>query len=171
MRRESGQALLLLVAALGAILAGALVLGTLARAVGDRGRGQRAADLGALAGAKAMRELYPRLYVPATVDGAPNPQHVDKAAYLAAGRRAATAVARANGARAVAVSFPGPAAIAPVVVRVAISRREHVRIGRAHRTLDLEASADAQLSPVAAPQPARGDDEYAGPLAHRQGEP
>jgi soluble lytic murein transglycosylase-like protein len=166
MRRESGQALLILVAALAAILAGALVLGTLARAVGDRGHGQRAADLGALAGAKAMRGLYPRLFVPAG-----DPQHVGRAAYLTAGRRAAVAVARANGARTVEVSFPGADPIAPVVVRVAVSRREEVRVGDEHRTLDLEASADAQLTPAAASQAASGDDEYTGPLAFRQGKP
>jgi hypothetical protein len=172
MRRDSGQALLLLVALLGAILAGALVLGTFARAVGDRGHGQRAADLGALAGAKAMRALYPRLFVPASSDGVPNPLHVDRAAYLAAGRRIATAVARANGARAVRVSFPGADPIAPVVVRVAVTRPEALRVGRARRTLTLEASADAQLTPLAAPQAATaGDDEYAGPLAYRQGKP
>ena len=54
-RRESGQALVLVVAALCLVLAGALVLGSFARALGDRGHAQRAADLGALAGAKAMR--------------------------------------------------------------------------------------------------------------------
>jgi hypothetical protein len=166
-RGDSGQALLLLVAALGAILAGALVLGTFARAVGDRGRGQRAADLGALAGAQAMRGLYPRLFLPAT-----SAQHVDRAAYLAAGRRAADAVARANGARAVRVSFPGADPIAPVVVRVAVGRPESLAVGRAKRTLTLEASADAQLTPAAsAPSAAPGDDEYAGPLAYRQGKP
>jgi soluble lytic murein transglycosylase-like protein len=170
MKRDGGQALLLLVALLGALLAGALVLGTFARAVGDRGHGQRAADLGALAGAKAMRALYPRLFVPATAGGAPNPQHVDRAAYLAAGRRAAVAVARANGAGAVRVTFPGADPIAPVVVRVAVGRPETLRAGRARRTLTLEATADAQLTPLAAPAPATaGGDEYPGPFAYRQG--
>src|SRR5690242_10104194 len=91
-RRDCGQALVLVVALLCLVLAGALVLGSFARALGDRGHAQRAADLGALAGAKAMRSLYGRLFVPAIVDGAPNPQHVGRAAYLAAGRRTAIAV-------------------------------------------------------------------------------
>ena len=69
-RGESGQALVLVVAALCAVLAGTLVLGALARALGDRGHEQRAADLGALAGARAMRSLYGRLFVPA---GWPDP--------------------------------------------------------------------------------------------------
>src|SRR5205807_465121 len=82
---------------------------------------QRAADLGALAGARAMRELYGRLFVPAVVGGRPNPLHVDRAAYLAAGRRAAVAVARANGAQVVRVSFPHADPVAPVVIRVAVA--------------------------------------------------
>jgi len=171
-RGESGQALVLLVGALCAVLVGALALGTLARAVGDRGRGQRAADLGALAGARTMRTLYPRLFVPATLGGAPNPQHVDRGAYLAAGRRAASAVARANGARSVRVSFPAADPVAPVVIRVAVVRGARLRVGEAHRDVAVEASADAQLSPEAGPAgPQRSGDEYAGPLEHRQGKP
>jgi soluble lytic murein transglycosylase-like protein len=70
------------------------------------------------------------------------------------------------------VSFPGADRIAPVVVRVAIGRPEPLAVGAATRTLTLEASADAELTPAAsAPSAAPGDDEYAGPLAHRQGKP
>jgi Putative Flp pilus-assembly TadE/G-like len=45
---QLGQATLLLVAALGAILLGAFVLGAVARGVGVRSEAQRAADLAAL---------------------------------------------------------------------------------------------------------------------------
>jgi soluble lytic murein transglycosylase-like protein len=171
-RGESGQALVLLVGVLCAVLVGACVLGALARAIGTRGRQQRAADLGALAGARTMRDLFPRLFVPAAIDGRPNPRHLERAAYLAAGRRAAEAVARANGAAAVSVTFPHADAIAPVVVRVEAGRAVTLRVGTVARTVDVEASADAQLTPEpAVATPAATGDEYSGPLAHRQGKP
>ena len=59
------QSLLLVVAGLAAVLVGALVLGAIARGVGAKGGRQRAADLGALAAARAMHEAYPRLFEPA----------------------------------------------------------------------------------------------------------
>jgi hypothetical protein len=71
--REDGQALLLLVGALAAVLVGAFVLGAVARGVGAEGRNQRAADLGALAGARAMRASYDRLFEPPTIASRPNP--------------------------------------------------------------------------------------------------
>ena len=75
---------------------------------GARGRGQRAADLAALAGARAMHDAYPRLFEPATLDGRPNPRHLDRDAYLALGRDAAAARPRgANGAEGATVALPG----------------------------------------------------------------
>jgi hypothetical protein len=68
-RAEAGQATLLLVGALAAVLVGAFVLGAIARGVGVQGRDQRAADLGALAGGRAMRAVYYRLFEPATSGG------------------------------------------------------------------------------------------------------
>jgi Transglycosylase SLT domain/D-alanyl-D-alanine carboxypeptidase/Putative Flp pilus-assembly TadE/G-like len=172
-RGESGQALVLLVGVLCAVLVGALALGSLANAIGERGRAQRAADLGALAGAKAMRSLHARLFVPATVDGRPNPEHVERAAYLRAGRDVAAAVARANGADAVRVAYPDADPLAPVVIRVAVGRSTSVRVHDARRALEVEAEADAQLTPEAAATPTEAGpgDEYRGPLAHRQGKP
>ena len=84
-----GQASILLVGGLAGLLIGALVLGAVTRAVGREGAAQRAADLSALAAARAMREAYPRLFEPATAGGRPNPLHLDRAAYLALGRSAA----------------------------------------------------------------------------------
>src|SRR4051812_112364 len=130
-RGDSGQALVLLTGVLCAVLVGACILGALARAIGTRGHQQRAADLGALAGAKAMRDRYASLFVPAQTGGRPNPQHLERAEYLAAGRRAAEAAARANGAEAVAVSFPHADAIAPVTIRVEVGRPIHLQVGRA----------------------------------------
>src|SRR3954469_22887400 len=52
---EEGQALLLIVGILAAVLLGSLVLGSVARAIGVRGDRQRAADLRALAAAPGVR--------------------------------------------------------------------------------------------------------------------
>src|SRR4051812_8178035 len=94
---EGGQVLVLLVGALVAVLAGVFVLGAVAHGVGRQGEAQRAADLGALAGARAMHAAYPRLFEPAVIDGAANPRHLEKAAYVALAREAAERVANANG--------------------------------------------------------------------------
>jgi hypothetical protein len=168
-RDESGQALVLMLGVLMAIVVGAVVLGGVARAIGVRGEHQRAADLAALAGARALRDVYPRVFEPPTIEGRPNPRHLEREGYLAVGRRVALETARRNGARDVAVTFPGDA-LAPMRVRVSV--RDPVRIG-AGTTVDGESTAEAELSPVgsipAAGTPGPG--EYAGPLEVRQGKP
>src|SRR3954453_14288827 len=83
---EEGQALLLVVGILAAVLVGSLVLGGVARAIGVRGDRQRAADLGALAAARALRDAYPRVFAPSVIRGRPNPDHLERAEYLAIGR-------------------------------------------------------------------------------------
>src|SRR3954453_8510702 len=103
---QQGQALFVLLAALVVLAVGALVAGAIANGFGARADSQRAADLGALAGAKAMRAAYPRLFEPPLIDGQPNPAHLERAAYLALGERAARAAAESNGAKEVRVSFP-----------------------------------------------------------------
>ena len=156
--------------ALGAILLGAFVLGAVARGVGIRSEAQRAADLAALAGARAMHGAYGRLFEPVVIDGVPNPRHLEKAAYVALGRRAAEATARANGAPSWRVAFPDAATIAPVRVRVTVTDRVVVERGKARRGADVSATAEAELAPpVAFAQPASFGDEYDGPLAERQG--
>src|SRR4051794_5145584 len=98
MRAQRGQALLLLVAALLAVVVGALVIGSVARGLGARADHGSAADLAALAGARAMRDVYPRLFEPPLVHGRPNPFHVERFEYLEVGQRAAVATAGRNGA-------------------------------------------------------------------------
>jgi Transglycosylase SLT domain/D-alanyl-D-alanine carboxypeptidase len=166
---EQGQATLLVVGALTAVLLGAVVLGGIARAVGIRGEHQRAADLGALAGARAMRDVYPRVFAPPEIDGRPNPAHLERSEYLVLGRRIATATARRNGAADVDVTFPGKA-LAPlrlrVVVRDGISLGGGVHVGG-------DATADAELVPPGGVSGigAAGAGEYTGPLEIRQGKP
>jgi hypothetical protein len=171
-RGQDGQATVLLVGILCAVLFGAMVLGLTAAGVGARGRQQRAADLGALAAARAMHDLHPRLFEPAVLpDGAPNPRHLERSAYLAQARERGEAVARANGAEAVAVSFPQADPIAPTRVRVAVGARLTLTVAGRRGDVDVAASADAEIAPVAATPFAPSGDEYRGPLAYRQGRP
>jgi hypothetical protein len=169
MRDTRGQALLLLIAALLAVVVGALVIGSVARGLGSRADHGSAADLGALAGARAMRDAYPRLFEPPLVDHRPNPFHLERAAYLALGLAAAEATARRNGARNVHVSFPNPDPIAPVRIRVAVGDPVAVP---GHEAVAAPVAAEAELSPPGAdPTAVAGEGQYEGPLAYRQGKP
>src|SRR3954447_9158429 len=166
---EEGQALLLVVGILVAVLVGSLVLGGVARAIGVRGDRQRAADLGALAAARALREAYPRVFAPAVIRGQPNPDHLERAEYVAIGQRMATVTARRNGAADVDVTFPGDA-LAPLRVRVVVHDRIELGPGA---SVSGDATADGELVPpgTVGAAGARGVGEYAGPLEYRQGKP
>jgi hypothetical protein len=166
---EQGQALPLVAGALVAVLLGALVLGGVAHAIGVRGERQRAADLAALAGARAMREVYPRVFSPPEIRGRPNLDHLERAEYVALGRRIALVTARRNGAGDVNVSFPGDA-LAPLRVKVTV--RDPIAIAPG-ASVGSQATAEAELVPPggAAAPGAPGAGEYTGPLAYRQGKP
>ena len=166
---QRGQVAVLLVGGLLAVVAGGLVLGAVARGLGTRDAAQRAADLAALGGARAMRESYTRLFEPPIVGGRSNPRHLEKDAYLALGRAAAVRVAAANGAPGAAVSFPDAGTIAPVRVRVGVVRR--LEIGG--EVVRMRARAEAELAPPsgAGPPGFASGGGYDGPLAHRQGVP
>jgi transglycosylase-like protein with SLT domain/D-alanyl-D-alanine carboxypeptidase-like protein len=166
---EEGQALLLVTGILAAVLVGSLVLGGVARAVGVRGERQRAADLGALAAARALREAYPRVFAPPVLGGRPNPEHLERSEYLALGRRMGAVTARRNGAADVDVTFPGDA-LAPLRVRVVVHDRIELGPGA---SVPGDASAEAELVPPGGrgSAGAPGAGEYSGPLAYRQGKP
>ncbi len=169
MRDQRGQALLVLVAALLAVLVGAFVVGSVARGLGDRADHLSAADLAALAGARAMRDAYPRLFEPPRFEGRLNPNHLERAAYLALGVAAAQATARRNGVRDVRVSFPHADPIAPVRIRVAVGDSVAVR---GEGSVAAPVAAEAELSPPSSvPVSAAGEGQYSGPLAYRQGKP
>ncbi|MEA2149130.1 MAG: hypothetical protein QOD69_960, partial [Solirubrobacteraceae bacterium] len=168
-REERGQATIVVLGLAMALLLGALVLGGIAQGIGAHGGQQGAADLAALAGARAMHEAYAGLFEPPAIAGRANPAHLERAAYLERGRRAALATARRNGGSDVAVSFPDGATFAPVRVRVEI--RDDLEVGDGAR-VPAGARAEAELAPpgeLAAA--AAGPGEYRGPLAYRQGEP
>jgi Transglycosylase SLT domain/D-alanyl-D-alanine carboxypeptidase len=167
-RAQRGQAALLLLGLLLAVCIGAVVLGGIARGVGARGELQQAADLGALAAARAMHDAYPRVFEPAEHDGVPNARHLERAEYLALATRAAKQTAARNGARKVAVAFPG-GGLAPVRVRVTV--RDAIVVSERAKVPNT-AVAEAELAPPGTlPGGAAGAGEYRGPFAHRQGKP
>jgi hypothetical protein len=166
---EAGQATILLIGLTMAVLLGALLLGAIARGIGAQSDEQRAADLAALAGARAMHDAYAGLFESPVLGGRANRAHLERAAYLARGRRAALETARANGARDVRVGFPDAATFAPVRVRVEV--RDAVEVGSGER-VPAGARAEAELAPPAdVAFGAAGAGEYRGPLARRQGKP
>jgi len=170
---DRGQASVLLVASLMAVVMGAVVLGGVARGLGGLGASQRAADLAALAGARAMHGAYPRLFEPAEVDGAANPRHLEPGAYMALGRAAAEDAGRRNGAALVQVRFPDADSFAPVRIGVHVSRPLVIAGRRVPRAPSLDADAEAELSPQPGADLAAfaSGGGYDGPLAHRQGQP
>jgi soluble lytic murein transglycosylase-like protein len=117
-----------------------------------------------------MYAAYPRLFEPVTVDGRPNPGHLDRERYLALARAAAEDVARANGADAATVAFPDGDTFAPVRIRVGVREVVEVRRNEERRRLGMRVAAEAELAPgqsVGFP----GGGGYDGPFAYRQGKP
>ena len=167
---EDGQVTILVVGIGLALLLGGLILGAVARGIGVRSNEQRAADLAALAGARAMHDVYSGLFEPATLGRRANPAHIESEAYVERGRAAAIATARRNGAHEVRVSFPDADSFAPVRVRVEV--RDPVDVGDG-ASVQVSAVAEAELAPPASSAIAAGDGigEYRGPLATRQGKP
>src|SRR4051812_27403221 len=157
-----GQATILVLGGLAGLLIATVIIGAVAGAVGKEAAAHRAADLAAVAAARVMHDSYGRLFEPALIRRRPNPNHLEKADYLALGRAAGQRVARANGATQVAVSFPDAATIAPVRVRVGLRATL-----RDEQTVDVV--AEAELGPAAGFSLATGGG-YDGPLATRQGE-
>lgn len=172
-REESGQALILALGGALALIAAALALVAIAGAVTGKGRAQRAADLVAISAGRSMRDDLPRLLSPPQLaNGQPNPNHLDKGAYLARAKAAALAAARANGIGAdrAQVQFPDAGSFAPV--RAAATIVAGLREGEGQR---VEASAVAE---AAAPYGAAAGGGagmaagggYSGPLVYRDGE-
>ncbi len=156
---------MLFVGVLMALTVGAILLGGLGAGVGRQADLQRAADLAALAGARAMLEAYPRLFEPAIIDGEANRRHLAVADYRGIGSRVAEEVARRNGAARTVAAFPDAGSFAPVRLRVRVDGG--IGLGDAHAP--LTATAEAELAPGDLTTTSGGG--YAGPLAHRQGKP
>ena len=155
---DDGQALILVVGALAALLVGAGGLGMLARGLGAHADHQRAADLAALAGARALVDAFPRALAAPDSSG-----HLGASAYLELARSVARRTAGRNGARRVAVSF----ASGPLPDRVVVTVSDPIRIPGGG-LVSGPVTAEAQLAAFAVPI---GDGEYPGPYAYRQGKP
>jgi len=176
---ERGQASLLVLGVLAAVLAGTLILFGLGQALGARAKHQRAADLAAISAAQVMRDLYPRLFEPPFIEpDLPNPRHLEEAEYRELAVAAAVRGAKRNGVRLRAsdVSFGG-AGFAPTRVAVQVRGEARVRVGSGRRAagrVPIRARATAELVPDAGgggiPGHASGGG-YDGPLAYRQGKP
>ena len=178
--RGDGQASILMLGLLAALLVGGIVLGGFGQALGAKSRHQRAADLAAMSAAGAMAKAYPRLFEPPVLpNGVPNPRHLSTAEYEALARAAAVRGGARNGVplRAGDVRFPGDS-FAPTRVSVAARGEASVRVHagpRGRRAVVVKASATAE---VAAPMGAGLDQPkfghgggYDGPLAYRMGKP
>jgi hypothetical protein len=177
-RTSDGQATILTLGVIAALVLGGVALGGFGQALGAKGRHQRAADLAAMSAARAMSDSYPRLFEPPLLpSGAPNPRHLSTAQYLAIARLAAVHGAARNGValRPADVRFPG-ASFAPTRVTVAArgTARVHPEPGRT-RPVVVAARATAELAPPAGTpldQPSHGSGGgYDGPLAYRMGKP
>jgi hypothetical protein len=170
---ERGQASILLLGVIAALVLGAVVLGSFGQALGAKGRHQRGADLAAISAAQAMRDAYPRLFEPPTTEpGVPNPRHLERDEYLAIARAAALRGARRNGlaGAGVEVSFPDGDSLGPVRVRVRVRGRATARVGEGGaRPVPIAATATAELAPSMDALAQGGG--YSGPLAYRQGKP
>src|SRR3954464_9514675 len=149
---ERGQASLLLLGVVTALVAGFFVLAAFGQALGAKGKRQRAADLAAVSAAAGRRRASPRRFEPPERrPGTPNPRHLSRAAYLELARRVAVRAAARNGVRLdpARVGFPG-GSFAPTRVSVAVVDRQRVRLraGRGGtRALTIKARAVAELAP------------------------
>ena len=155
---DEGQALVLVVGAIAALLVGAGGLGMLARGLGAHADHQRAADLAALAGARALVDAFPRALEPPG-----SSRHLGASAYLELARSVAQRTAGRNGARRVAVRF----ATGPLPDRVVVTVSDPIRVPGGG-LVSGPVTAEAQLAAFAVPI---GDGEYPGPYAYRQGKP
>jgi hypothetical protein len=170
-RGESGQALILALGGAFALTAAAMALVAIAGAVSGKGRGQRAADLIAVSAARSMRDDLRGLLAPPTLpSGSSNPAHLEKDAYLARARAAATQVARANeiAVARLRVSFPDRASFAPVRIKAVVTGDLRLRPAEVEASAVAEAAAPA-TGVGAEPAMASGGG-YGGPLVHRNGE-
>ena len=178
---ESGQALVLMLGVVAALITGSLVLAGFGQALGGKSRAQRGADLAAMSAATQMRDDYPRLFEAAVLeDGSSNPRHLSSAEYAERARAAAMQIGRRNGARIKASDVSFSAGFAPTRVTVRVRGTVAVNVGAGAEAPDrqavaVSASAAAELSPTLGtgpgmPATASGGG-YDGPLAYRMGKP
>ncbi len=155
---DRGQAAILLLAALLAVVGGGVGLAWMAGGVTAHGARQRAADLAALATARALLDLRARALEPPG-----SRSRLTPAAYLALARSAGRETARRNGAHLADVRL----AQGPLPDRVTVVVADPIRLPGG---VEIGGRARA-VATVAAGLVPTGDGEYRGPLAIRQGRP
>ena len=177
-REERGQASLMMLAVVAAVLAGAVVLFAFGNALGAKARYQRAADLAAISAAQVMRDLYPRLFEPPYIEpDVPNPRHLEESEYRAAAVAAAIRGGRRNGAAVAPADVTFPASgFAPTRVTVGVEARRGSRqaVKDVERGLGYRSGrAPPPSSRLRRARSSRDRDRRRlyGPLAYRQGEP
>ena len=174
-RDESGQALPLALGGCFVLIAAAIALVAIAGAVTGKGRAQRAADLAAISAVRSMRDDLPSLLSPPRLpNGAPNPSHIEKSAYLDRAREAAFAAGRHNEVDTshLRIAFPDRSSFAPVRAKATVVGS--LELG-SRAPAAVEASAEAE---AAAPASSAGGEGpavasgggYSGPLVFRNGE-
>ena len=175
---EAGQASLMMLGAIGALVASVLVLFAFGNALGANGRHQRAADLAAVSAAQVMRDLLPRLFEPPFLEpDVPNPRHLEEAEYRSLAVAAALRGGRRNGVRVRPSDVSlGRADFAATRVTVRVRGDAPLRAGGREPLgrIPIRAQATAELVPGAGGEglPGRGSGGgYDGPLANRQGKP
>jgi soluble lytic murein transglycosylase-like protein len=165
---DEGQAVVMVMALIVALVIGGALLASLAMGIGRHQERRGVADIAALAGAEAMVVAQPRVFEPVELDrGVPNPRHLERAEYLAIAKRVAVETARRNGAQQVEVAFPdGAGQMAPT--RIAVTIVDPLAV--AGQTVRRPARAVAEIAVVATPGAGASlSGEYVGPFAERQG--
>jgi hypothetical protein len=172
-RDDSGQALILAIGGVFVLLAGTLALVAIAGAVTGKGRVQRAADLAAISAARSMRDDLERLLAPATLaSGAPNPERIGKATYLARARLAAIDASERNGvdSRRLRIRFPDRESFAPVQAKAVVVATVEAGFAPSRVEASAVAEAAAPLGAAGGATAMASGGGYSGPLAHRDGE-
>lgn len=154
---DCGQAFVLLVGAMLAVVVGAVALGWLGAGLASAGDRQRVADLAALSAARALLDARPR----ALGDGAPAMRRED---YIGIARARAITTARRNGASEVEIRFPD----VPLPDTVTVVVHDAIEIPGAG-TVGGAATARAAIGGDGAAAIADGD--YGGSMAYRDGKP
>lgn len=172
-RGEAGQALILALGGSFVLIAAALALVAIAGAVTGKGRVQRAADLIAISAVRSMRDDLRRLLSPPRLpDGRPDPDHLDKGAYLARARAAALLAARANGVEPerVRIAFPDAGSFAPVRAKATVVAGLKVTGGQRVEASAVAEAAAAFAGPAAGGRGMASGGGYGGLLIYRDGE-
>jgi Transglycosylase SLT domain/D-alanyl-D-alanine carboxypeptidase/Putative Flp pilus-assembly TadE/G-like len=188
LRGERGQALVMVLGAVFALLFAALVLTAIGGAISGKSRVQRAADLAAVSGARSLRDDFDALFAPPRLpDGSPGPAHLTKSEYLSRAEDAAIEAAARNGVapERVEIRFPDAESFAPLRVRARIEAEiasedlpGDPTAGGRDEQIPVAAAAVAEASPPATAgaegggmPPMASGGGYSGPLAYRQGKP